>query len=206
MRSAKRNRRHPRCRNTRYGTASGRNDSTNKNLHEKNSAMIGRQPPDHRLASLSSTGIDESRVLRERVDELDSEKAKIAGRLLAQHTSGDGRSLIRHQARCRGRGRGNGQLDNLFSLKNMRGGDTGAGGADIESLCQLDKINTQSVGTPQEYGNLNANTWVLPLVGEGHRFLSIQDLTWHFALFSTVELVRYKHTKCHCDGRRMHSK
>src|ERR1700722_10703218 len=88
----------------------------------------------------------------------------------------------------------------------MRGSDAGACGADIESLGELDKINAQSVGAPQEYGNLNANTWVLPLVGEGHRFLSIQDLTWHFALFSTVELVRYKHTKCHRDGRRMHSK
>jgi hypothetical protein len=74
-------------------------------------------------------------------------------------------------------------LDNLFSLKNMRGSDTGACGADIESFGELDEINPQSVGAPQEYGDLNANTWVLPLVGEGHRFLSIQDLTWHFALF-----------------------
>jgi hypothetical protein len=88
----------------------------------------------------------------------------------------------------------------------MRGSDASACGADIESFGELDKINPQSVSAPQEYGNLNANTWVLPLVGEGHRFLSIQDLTWHFALFSTVELVRYKHTKCHSDGSRMHSK
>jgi hypothetical protein len=82
-------------------------------------------------------------------------------------------------------------LDNLFGLKNMRGSDTGAGGADIESFGELDKIHSQSVGAPQEYGNLNADTWVLPLVGDGHRFLGIQDLTWHFALFSTVDLVRY---------------
>lgn len=140
------------------------------------------------------------------MNELYSEKAKIAGGLLAEHASGDGRSFIRHQARRRRRGRGNGQLDNLFSLKNMRGSDTSACGADIESFGELDKINPQSVGSPQEYGNLNADTWVLPLVGEGHRFLSIQDLTWHFALFSTVELVRYEHTKCHSDGSRMQSK
>jgi hypothetical protein len=38
---------------------------------------------------------------------------------------------------------------------------------------------------------LNANAWVLPLMGGSHRFLGLQDLTWHFALFSTVELVRY---------------
>jgi hypothetical protein len=49
---------------------------------------------------------------------------------------------------------------------------------------------------------LNANAWVLPLVGRGHRFLSRHDLTWHFALCSTVELVRYKHTKCHRDYSR----
>ena len=144
--------------------------------------------------------------LGERVNELYSEKAKIAGRLLAEHATGDGRSFIRHQACCRRRGRGNGQLDNLFRLKNMRGSDTGTCGADIESFGELDKINAQSIGAPQEYGNLNANARVLPLVGEGHRFLCLQDLTWHFALFSTVELVRYEHTKCHSDCSRMHSK
>src|SRR6266853_1600158 len=51
--------RHPRCRNTRYGTASGRNDSTNKNLHEKNSEMIRPQLGDKRLAR-SSTGIEDA--------------------------------------------------------------------------------------------------------------------------------------------------
>ena len=50
-----------------YGTASGRNDSTNKNLHEKNSEMISRQLGDKRLASLVVLG---SRILRERVNEL----------------------------------------------------------------------------------------------------------------------------------------
>ena len=88
----------------------------------------------------------------------------------------------------------------------MRGSDTGTRGADIESFGELDEINPQSIGAPQEYGNLNANAWVLPLVGGGHRFLSLQDLTLHFALFSTVELVRYEHTKCHSDCSRMHSK
>ena len=88
----------------------------------------------------------------------------------------------------------------------MRGSDAGACGADIESFGELDEIHPQSIGAPQEYGNLNANAWVLPLVGRSHRFLSLQDLTWHFALFSTVELVRYEHTKCHSNDRRMHSK
>jgi hypothetical protein len=88
----------------------------------------------------------------------------------------------------------------------MRGSDTGTCGADIESFGELDKINAQSIGAPQEYWNLNTNAGVLPLVGEGHRFLGFQDLTWHFALFSTVELVRYEHPKCHSDCRRMHSK
>ena len=164
---------------------------------------MSRQLEDKRLASVVVLG---SRMLRERVNELYSEKAKIAGGLLAEHASGDGRSFVRHQARCRRRGRGNGQLDNLFSLKNMRGSDTGTCGADIESFGELDKINAQSIGAPQEYWNLNTNAGVLPLVGEGHRFLGFQDLTWHFALFSTVELVRYEHTKCHSDGHRMHSK
>ncbi len=82
----------------------------------------------------------------------------------------------------------------------MRGSDTGTCGADIESFGELDKINAQSIGAPQEYGDLDANARVLPLVGKGHRYLSLQDLTWHFALFSTVELVRYEHTKCHSDS------
>jgi hypothetical protein len=88
----------------------------------------------------------------------------------------------------------------------MRGSDTGTCGANIQSFGEFDKINAQSVGAPQEYGNLNADAWVLPLVGESHRFLGFQDLTLHFALYSTVDLVRYKHTKCHSDGSRMYSK
>jgi hypothetical protein len=59
--------------------------------------MISRQPGDKRLASLVVLGLTR---LRERVNELYSEKAKIAGGLLAEHASGDGRSFIRHQARC----------------------------------------------------------------------------------------------------------
>ena len=51
---------------------------------------------DNRLASLVVLG---SRVLRERVNELYSEKAKIAGRFLAEHASGDGRRFVRHQTR-----------------------------------------------------------------------------------------------------------
>src|SRR6266478_4582776 len=49
--------RHPRCRNTRYGTASGRNDSTNKNLHKKYSWI--EAPARGAEAGLgSSTGIE----------------------------------------------------------------------------------------------------------------------------------------------------
>jgi hypothetical protein len=68
-------------------------------------------------------------------------------------------------------------LDNLFSLKDMRGSDAGTCGADIESFGELDKINAQSIGAPQEYRNLDANAWVLPLLGWRHRYLSLQDLT-----------------------------
>jgi hypothetical protein len=140
------------------------------------------------------------------VNELYSEKAKIPGRFLAQHAAGNRRRFVRHQTRRGSRGRGNSQLDNLFSLKNMRGSNTGACRADIESFGELDEINPQSIGAPQEHRNLNADAGVLPLVGRGHRFLSLHDLTWHFALCSTVELVRYQHTKCHSDRSRMHSK
>jgi len=111
------------------------------------------------------------------VNELYSEQAKIAGRFLAEHASGDGRSFVWDQPRGRRRGRGDGQLNNLFRLKDMRGSDAGTCAANIESLGKLNEINSQGIGAPQEYGNLNANAWVLPLVGGSHRFLSIQDLT-----------------------------
>jgi hypothetical protein len=58
--------RHPRCRNTRYGTASGRNDSTNKNLQGKNSEMLRRQLGDKSLASLVVLGLTQARRERER--------------------------------------------------------------------------------------------------------------------------------------------
>ena len=78
----------------------------------------------------------------------------------------------------------------------MRGGDTGAGGAYVQGLREFDKLNAQSVRTPQKDRDLYSNAWALPLLGGGHRFLSLQNLTRHLAHFSTVELVRSEHPTC----------
>jgi hypothetical protein len=108
--------------------------------------------------------------LGKRVNELQTEKAKIASGFLAQHASGNRRRLVGNQARSRGGGRGNGQLNNLFRLKDMRGSDTGTGRANIESLGELNKIDSVCIGAAKKDGDLNANARVLTLVGGDHRF------------------------------------
>ena len=107
------------------------------------------------------------------MNELQTEQAEIPSRLLAKDASGNGRCFVGNQP-CRGRRwRWNGQLNNLFCLKDMRGCNAGAGRADIQGLGELNKVNTQSVGATKENGDLNADTGVLSLVGGDHRFLCL---------------------------------
>jgi hypothetical protein len=64
-------------------------------IHTKK--IVGFRLPGRRgSASVVVLGL---RVLGERVNELYSEKAKIAGRLLAQHATGNRRRFVRHQTR-----------------------------------------------------------------------------------------------------------
>jgi len=78
------------------------------------------------------------------------------------------RHKIRSRRRC-----GNGQLDNLFQLKQMRRSYARAGGADVESLGQFDEGRSMRVCAPQEDGDLDADAGSLPLLRARHRFLSL---------------------------------
>jgi hypothetical protein len=97
---------------------------------------------------------------------------------------------MRNEARGRGRGRGNRKLDKLLCLKDMRRSNACAGRAYIKGLGELDELDSQGVGAPQEYRDLDADTGAMPLLGVGHGVLGVQNLSRHSALFSTVELVR----------------
>jgi hypothetical protein len=55
----------------------------------------------------------------------------------------------------------------------MRGSNAGSGGADIEGLGQLNKVNAQCIGAAKKNRDLNTNARVLPLVGGNHRFLCL---------------------------------
>jgi hypothetical protein len=68
------------------------------------------------------------------VDELQAEEAEVSGGFLTENTSGNGGCLVGDQAGGGRRRSGDGQLDNLFCLKDMRGRDTGSAGADIQGL------------------------------------------------------------------------
>ena len=107
------------------------------------------------------------------MNELQPEKAEIAGRLLAKHASRNGGSLVGNQTgRRRRRGR-NRQLNNLFCLKDMRGSNAGTCGADIEGLGQFNEVRAQCICATEENWDLNTDARVLPLVGGGHRVLCL---------------------------------
>src|ERR1700746_2321302 len=76
-----------------------------KRKKSRNGSAIG--------ATEASVGSSTGMQLGKRVNELQTEKAKIASGFLAQHACGNRRRLIGHQARSRGGRRGNGQLNNL---------------------------------------------------------------------------------------------
>ena len=99
------------------------------------------------------------------MNKFQAKKAEIADRFLAKNASRDGRSFIGHQARRRRRGSWDGQLDNLFQLKEMGAGNAGAGRADVEGFCELDKFDSQSVSAPQENRDLNTNTRIKASLG-----------------------------------------
>jgi len=113
------------------------------------------------------------------VNEFQAKKTEIADGFLAKNASRDRRSFIGYQARGRRRGSWNGQLDNLFQLKEMGAGNTGTGRADVEGFCELDKFDSQSVSAPQENRDLNANARIMPGLRRGHRFFTLQELTVH---------------------------
>ena len=113
------------------------------------------------------------------MNEFQAEKTEITDGFLAKNASRDGRSFIGHQARRRRRGSWDGQLDNLFQLKEMRAGNASAGRADVKSFCELDKFDSQSVSAPQENRDLNANARIMPGLRRGHRFFTLQELTGH---------------------------
>ena len=135
-------------------------------IHQRKKSRNGSAIGAIEASVRSSTGMQ----LGKRVNELQTEKAKIASGFLAQHASGNRRRLVGNQARSRGGRRGNGQLNNLFRLKDMRGSDTGTGGANIESLGELNKVDSEGIGAAKKDGDLNANARVLALVGGDHRF------------------------------------
>jgi len=74
------------------------------------------------------------------MNKFQSEKAEIPSRFLAQDLGGDRRRLVGHQA-GRGGGRsGNGHLDKLFWLKQIRRSNASTGRTDVQRLGQLDKF------------------------------------------------------------------
>ena len=91
------------------------------------------------------------------MNELQTEKAEIASGFLAQHASGNGRRFVGNQARRRRRRRRNGQMNNLFRLKDMRGGYASASGADIEGLGELNEFGTGHISPPEEDGHLQTD-------------------------------------------------
>jgi hypothetical protein len=78
-----------------------------------------------------------------------------------------------------GRGSGNGQLNNLFHLKEMRGGDACARRADIKGLGQFNEFDTQSICAPKEHRYLDTDAGILALLSECHRVLRLEKLARH---------------------------
>jgi len=113
------------------------------------------------------------------MNKFQTEEPEIAGGFLAKNTSRNGRSFVGNEARGGRRGRWDCQLNKLFRLKEMRGGNASACGAYVQGLSEFDKLHAHSVRTPQKDRDLYSNTRVLPLLGGGHRFLSLQNLTRH---------------------------
>ena len=103
---------------------------------------------------------------------------------------------MRHQVRRRRWSR-DGELYKLVQLKQMRGGDACAGSADVQGFGEFNKACTERVSTPKKNRDLNADTGRLPLLGGGYQVFCLKSLTRHLSPFSTIELVRCKHMKCH---------
>jgi hypothetical protein len=107
------------------------------------------------------------------MNELQPEKAEIAGRLLAKDASRNGGSLVGNQTGCRRRRGRNRKLNNLLCLKDMRGSNASTRGADVEGLGQLNKVHAQCICATKEHWDLNTDARVLPLVGGDHRLLCL---------------------------------
>jgi len=54
-------------------------------------------------------------------------------------------------------------MNDLVGPKHVCGRDTGPGSANIEGFGEFDEIDARSVVSPQEDGDLQANSWKLTL-------------------------------------------
>ena len=97
--------------------------------------------------------------LLERTKEFQAKEAHLARRVLSQDLRYDRRSFARNKTGRGGRWGGNGQVNSLVGPKNVRRGNAGAGGADIEGLGQLDELGTRDIGSSEKNGHLQADAW-----------------------------------------------
>ena len=93
------------------------------------------------------------------MEELQPKEAHFPDQLLPQDLRYDGRSLGRDEAGRRGSWSGDGQMDGLIRPKDMRGGNTGAICADVESLGELDEFGAGGIGSSHKDRNLQPDAW-----------------------------------------------
>jgi len=100
--------------------------------------------------------------LVKRPEEFQSKETHFPSRLLTQNLGHDGGRLARDQAGGSRRGGGNGEMNRLIRPENVRGGNTSAGGADIEGLGELNELSAGDICPPQEDRHLQADAWRAP--------------------------------------------
>ena len=93
------------------------------------------------------------------MEELQPKEAHFPDQLLPQDLRHDGWSLVRDEAGRRGSWSGDGQMNSLIRPKDMRGRNTSAICADVESLGELDEFGTGGIGAPHEDRDLQADAW-----------------------------------------------
>ena len=124
------------------------------------------------------------------LEEFQPKESNVACGILAEHPSGDGRSLARNHARRRRRRGRDREMDDLIGAQDMSGRNTGTRGTDVERLRKLDKLSSRGVRRAQENGHLQANARGSSRIRGIHALTILQKTSLHNISLSTRELVR----------------
>jgi hypothetical protein len=175
-------------------------DPIEKNRDRRSGGTVNKKRAHHPMVRNYPNGpcrpTGSGRNLLKWPEKFQPEQTHVSSSFLAEHLGCDWGRLVGHQARGRGGGCWNRQINDLVSSQNVRRSDAGTCGTDVQGLGELNELHTGSIGAAQENRDLQSypgGSAALQLI---QLWTFLETFRFHSVHPSTDELVRNKQLEC----------